>query len=414
MNILIVSQYFWPENFIINDLVLKIKAQGHCVTVFTGKPNYPDGEIYPGYTSSGIHQESYSEEINVFRVPLRARKSGGRKNLILNYLSFVFSGIRYSFNFSKNKQFDVIFVFAPSPITTVIPAILLKWLTKSHLAIWIQDLWPESIKATGFIGNQLILNCVRVMVKGIYYCSDTILAQSRAFIPHILKLAKKNKVIYYPNSVIDNLSNQGIYEGLSTDLVRLLETKFCIVFAGNLGTAQSVETIVNAAEKLKDIGAIKIVLVGSGSKINWIEQQIADKNLNNLLLVGRHTSSEMPFIFSRAAGLLVTLKSDEIFTYTIPSKIQSYLASGRPIIAALDGEGANVIKEAGAGFISPSEDAQKLADNITQLYYLPESEREIMGRAGRAYFLKHFEMEGQTRILIEILEHRIRSKGRTT
>lgn len=129
MNILIVSQYFWPEHFIINDLVLKIKAQGHKISVYTGKPNYPDGVIYPGYASAGVQQEFYHEEVDVYRVPLRPRKTGGRKNIILNYLSFIFSGVKHAFNYSKNKKFDVIFVFAPSPITSVIPAILIKWLT---------------------------------------------------------------------------------------------------------------------------------------------------------------------------------------------------------------------------------------------------------------------------------------------
>jgi glycosyltransferase involved in cell wall biosynthesis len=413
LNILIVSQYFWPEHFIINDLALKLKEQGHTVTIFTGKPNYPEGETYPGYSSSDIQEECYSENINVFRVPLRPRKNGGRKNLTLNYLSFVFSGLRHSFRFSKNKEFDVIFVFVVSPITAVIPAILLKWLTKSHLAIWVQDLWPESIRATGFIRNRFILGCVRGLVRGIYYFSDTILAQSKGFIPHILPLANKNKVFYYPNSVVDNVCEQIVYEELPLDLIELLETQFCIVFAGNIGTAQSVETIVTAAEKLKDEPNIKIVLVGSGSKISWIEQQVAERNISNLVLVGRYPASEMPFIFSKAAGLLVTLKSNEIFSFTIPSKIQSYLAAGRPIIAALNGEGANIIREAGAGLVSPSEDPDKLAEAIKQLYHLPNDAREEMGRSGRAYFLSHFEMDGQCRRLIQILENRLKLQGQS-
>lgn len=414
MNILIVSQYFWPENFIINDLVLKIKGQGHSVTVFTGKPNYPEGSIYPGYTSSGIQEECYDESVNIFRVPLRPRKDGGRKNLILNYLSFVFSGLRHALRFSKNKEFDVIFVYVVSPITAVIPAILLKWLTKSHLTIWVQDLWPESIRATGFIHNRFILSCVRILTRGIYYFSDTILAQSRGFIPYILPLTQKDKVFYYPNSVADNMLNQTTSDKLPLSLIELLNTHFCVVFAGNIGTAQSVETIVNVAKKLQDECNIKIVLVGSGSKINWIEQQVFERKITNLVLVGRYPVSEMPFIFSRASGLLVTLKNSDIFSFTIPSKIQSYLAAGRPIIAALNGEGANIIQESGAGLVSPSEDAEQLADNLKQLYHLPLEIREEMGRSGRAYFVEHFEMEGQSRRLIQILENRIKLKGQTT
>jgi glycosyltransferase involved in cell wall biosynthesis len=204
-----------------------------------------------------------------------------------------------------------------------------------------------------------------------------------------------------------------VYEELPLDLIELLETQFCIVFAGNIGTAQSVETIVTAAEKLKDEPNIKIVLVGSGSKISWIEQQVAERNISNLVLVGRYPASEMPFIFSKAAGLLVTLKSNEIFSFTIPSKIQSYLAAGRPIIAALNGEGANIIREAGAGLVSPSEDPDKLAEAIKQLYHLPNDAREEMGRSGRAYFLSHFEMDGQCRRLIQILENRLKLQGQS-
>lgn len=412
MNILIVSQYFWPEHFIINDLVLKIKAEGHEVTVYTGKPNYPDGEIYPGYTRANVQQECFANEIDVYRVPLRPRKTGGRKNLILNYLSFVFSGIKHAFKFSKNKKFDVIFVFAPSPITTIIPAILLKWLTRAHLAVWVQDLWPESIKATGFIGNSTILYGVKIMVKTVYYFSDTILAQSKAFIPHIVKLARKNKVFYYPNSVVDNSTQFDKSDHICMALISKLEAKFCVVFAGNLGTAQSVETIVSAAQALQSMPDIEIILVGSGSKLAWIEEQVKEKGLSNLVLAGRYPASDMPYILSKASALLVTLKNDEIFTYTIPSKIQSYLASGKPILASLDGEGAQVIRDADAGFISPSGDGKQLAENIIKLYHLTDTERATMGDAGRSYFLNHFEMVGQARKLIDILKNRI-AKGQT-
>jgi glycosyltransferase involved in cell wall biosynthesis len=411
LNILIVSQYFWPEQFIINDLVLKIREHGHTVSVFTGKPNYPDGAIYPGYVSQGVQEEIYADNINIFRVPLRPRKNGSGKNLILNYLSFIFSGLKHSYKFAKNRRFDLIIVFAPSPITSAIPAVLLKWLTKSHLAIWVQDLWPESIKATGFIHNRFLLNCISWLVKGIYRFSDTILVQSKAFIPSISRLTQKNKVTYYPNSVIDEFSNLEISDGLALDLIHLLETQFCVVFAGNIGIAQSIDTIVNAAAILNDILDLKFVILGSGSMSGWVKQQVTDKKMNNMIIPGRFPSTVMPFIFSRASGLLVTLKRDEIFTYTVPSKIQSYLAAGKPIIAALDGEGARIVQEAGAGLISPAEDAKKLAKNIKHLYDLPASKRKEMGRLGRSYFLKHFEMETQCRHLIKIFEDKMSKKG---
>lgn len=411
MNILIVTQYFWPETFIINDLVLKMKEQHHNVTVFTGKPNYPDGIIYPGYSSSGVQKEIYADDIEIYRIPLRPRKNGGAKNLVLNYLSFVFSGLKHAFSFSKNKKFDAILVFCPSPITAGIPAILLKWLMKSHLTIWVQDLWPESLQATGFIRNRFVLACVRMMVKGIYFFSDTLLVQSRAFIQAVSRLAPDKDVIYYPNSALDCLETIKLATGLPESLITLLETNFCIVFAGNIGTAQAVETILEAALHLAEIPDLKLVLVGSGTKSSWIEQKISEKNLTNTILAGRFSTTDMPQIFSRASGLLVTLKKDEIFSYTIPSKIQTYLAAGKPIIASLDGEGARVINEAGAGLTSPAENAAKLANNIKNLYHMSSSERDEFGKSGRLYFLKHFEMESQSRRLIQILETQIKKRG---
>lgn len=412
LNILIVSQYFWPESFMINDLVLKMKEQGHTVTVFTGKPNYPDGDIYAGYSEKGVLVEYFDGDIPVYRVPLKPRKKGGAKNLTLNYLSFVFSGLKHAFFFAKNKQFDMILVFAVSPITAAIPAILLKWLTKAHLTIWVQDIWPESVEATGFIRNRFVLKLLGGLVNSIYYFSDTLLAQSKSFLPKIAPRTNKSKLYYYPNSVVDNFARPNKESSsLPNDLMHVLENHFCVVFAGNIGIAQAIETTVEAAQKLADMDDIRIVLVGSGSKTDWVKQQIIEKKINNIILAGRFASTEMPALFAKAQGLLVTLKKDEIFDYTIPSKIQSYLAAGKPIIAALDGEGASVIDEAGAGFTSPAQDSEKLANNIKALYHLPHSARKKMGQSGRRYFLTHFDMERQSRRLIEIFEDRLRAKG---
>ena len=407
MKILIFSQYFWPEPFLINDLALKLKELGHSVTVFTGKPNYPDGDIYLGYTRSNVQEELY-KDIPVYRVPLRPRKKGGSKNLTLNYLSFVYSALKHSYKFSKKKEFDVIFVYAVSPITAIIPAIILKWLTKSHLVAWIQDLWPESLEATGFVHNRFLLATVKSLVRVIYYFTDTVLVQSKGFIPFVCRLTNKNKIIYYPNSVLDTFTSKTfIQASIPEKILHLLDTNFCLIFAGNIGTAQAIETIVQTAELLKEISDLKIILVGSGSKGDWVKQQINEKNLNNLVIAGRYSASDMPFILSKASALLVTLRNEEIFQYTIPSKIQTYLAAGKPIIAALDGEGAKVILEANAGLTSPAENVEKLAKNIKKLYHMPVALRDEMGCSGRAYFLEHFEMAMQSKRLVEIFESRI-------
>ena len=411
MKILLISQYFWPESFIISDLAKCIVAQGHTIEVLTGKPNYPDGAIYNGYSAAGCTTDYLDDKIPVHRVPLFPRGKGGGMRLMLNYLSFVFSGLFYFHRLIKTKQFDVIFVFAPSPITSVIPAIYLKKRLKIPLVLWVQDLWPESLSATGFIRNNLILKLIGKLVRRIYAAVDLLLVQSQAFRNPVSQYAAEEKIVYYPNSYLETSSEHHESGAIPAELQLMLETKRCFVFAGNLGTAQSVETLVQAAEQLKHLPDCRLVLVGSGSMLGWIEQQKTNKDLDNLILAGRFPASFMPFIFSRAAGLLVTLKKDEIFAYTIPSKIQAYLAAGRPILAALDGEGGRVIEESGSGFSSPAEDGVALAKNIERLYYMSDLNRDKLGQSGRAYFLEHFEMMSQSQRLIDVFEERISKSG---
>ena len=406
MKVALVTQYFWPEQFIVNDLVRHLEAQGHYVRVLTGKPNYPEGEIYPGYSESLVQSEKYSKNIEINRAPLRPRKSG-KLNLLKNYFSFVFNGLRYFPEFVKNSEFDAIIVFANSPITAAIPAILLKWKLKSHLAIWIQDLWPESLSATGYVQNKLILKIVGVLVKVIYYFADTLLVQSKAFFDPVSKYAPAKKIVYYPNSVDPSALESADAEKIPENILNVLETNFCFVFAGNIGSAQSVETIVGAAKLLKDIPEIRLVIVGSGSLSDWIAKQKKDEGLDILELPGRFPSSLMGQFFSRAKGLLVTLKGEEIFNYTVPCKVQSYLASGTPIIAALNGEGSRIINEAKAGLTCPAEDSVELASCIKQLYEMTDSEREQMGKNGLKYFEDNYEMSKQAGELIRILEQRI-------
>jgi glycosyltransferase involved in cell wall biosynthesis len=408
VKILLVTQYFWPETFIINDLVKTLVTQGHEVQVFTGKPNYPEGKTYPGYTPHSCGRELYANQIPIFRVPLRPRGRGAI-GLVLNYLSFVFNGIRF---FPKALQtegtpYDVIFVFAPSPILSVLPAILLKWKTKAHLAVWVQDLWPESLRATGFVKNRFALWCVGVLVRALYGCSDTLLIQSRAFKAPVMRYASAEKIIYYPNCYAQSGFQTTTQTQVPAELLAFMEQNFCLVFAGNLGTAQSLETLVDAATRIKHLPKCKLIVVGAGSMFTWLEAQKAALELDNMHLVGRFPSCEMPHFFSRAAGLLVTLRKSEVFSQTIPSKLQAYLAAGRPIIAALDGEGARIVEEARAGLCCAAEDGVGLARAIEKLFNMPAVERAQLGGFGQRYFAENFDMDSQGRRLIEILEGRI-------
>ena len=401
MRILVISQYFWPESFIINDIVSKLDGQGHDVVVATGKPNYPDGRVFDGYQAWGTLREHYLERIEVVRVPLWPRGPGGAKNLILNYVSFVLAGLVCFPWLLRRRSFDAILVFSPSPITQAIPAILLKWLKSAHLAVWVQDLWPESLAATGFVRNGHLLKAVGWMVKAIYRCCDKLLVQSRAFIEPVACHVNRNKIVYYPNSM--STETPVAPQQIPQELAQVLEQHFCVVFAGNLGTAPALDTILGAARDLKDDHDVRLVLVGSGSRFTWLADEKNVLHLDNLLLPGRFPMEMMQQIFERASVLLVTLADQEIFSQTIPSKIQAYLAAGRPIIASLRGEGARVVEEAGAGIACPPEQVASLVESIRQMRRLSPEQRTALGRSGRAYFERHFDMDRQVVRLLEIL-----------
>jgi glycosyltransferase involved in cell wall biosynthesis len=408
MRILILSQHFWPESFIINDFAKNLKEQGHEVFVATGKPNYPTGRIFEGYKILGIQTEFY-EGISVFRVPLWPRGPARARHLILNYLSFIVSGLLFFPWMLRSKKIDHIVVFASSPLIQAIPAILLKYLKNAHLSIWVQDLWPESLSATGHIKNETALSAVGKLVKFIYWQSDTLLVQSKAFIGSVARFAEKSKIIYFPN-LFDRRTME-ISEGLiPTDLKKQLSENFSIVFAGNLGTAQSLETIIHAAELVSDLKDVKIVIVGSGSLGDWLQKQVEQKKLSNIFLAGRFPMQAMPEIFFYSKVLLVTLKADPIFELTVPSKVQAYLAAGKPILAAIDGEGARVIDESGAGLTGGAGDAASLAANMRKFHSMDADTLNKMSLNAKNYFDKNFDMSTETQRFVNVLTQRSKSQ----
>lgn len=402
--ILLVTQYFWPESFIINDIVRNLVEQGHEVVVATGKPNYPDGTIFDGYRAWGVQREIYLGNVEVLRVPLWPRGEGGARNLVLNYLSFVLAGLIFFPWLLRKREFDSILVFAPSPIIQAIPAIFLKWLKRAKLVLWVQDLWPESLLATGFVKKPYLLQVVGWVVKRIYRCCDTVLVQSRAFIDPVARYMDRSKIVYYPNSI--DARSLGASMPAPEDLCEILDRHFCVVFAGNLGTVQALDTLVQAAIQLRDDPDIRLVLVGSGSRLDWLKSQKQAHRLDNLVLPGRFKMDVMPQIYERASALLISLNDDEIFAQTIPSKTQAYLAAGRPIIACMNGEGARVVCEARAGLVSPAEKVLPLVESILAMKALGGVEREAMGKSGREYFESNFEMRRQVKILVELLANK--------
>lgn len=411
MRLLIVTQYFWPESFIINDLVRTLRDQGHSVVVATGKPNYPEGRIFDGYTASGTQTETFADDIDVVRVPLRPRGRANSLSLALNYLSFVWSGLRYFPALLDKYEFDAILSYVPSPLTASIPAVALKRRKKTHLAIWVQDLWPESLAVTGHIRSRLLLAVAGLLVRAIYKGADTLLVQSQAFKGPVARYAANDKIEYYPNSM--RISADADSEAqLPSELMSVLTNHFCVVFAGNIGSVQSIPTLVEAAVLLKDLDAVRVVVIGSGSMSEWLAHRKAELALENLIIAGRLPPSAMSSVYRHSSVLVVTLNNEDALARTIPSKVQAYLGAGRPIVAALPGEGARVVSEARAGLTCPPEDPGALAGAIRTLYSKSDAERDAMGAAGKRYFAEHFEMSSQARRLVEILTERIARKGR--
>jgi len=403
MRLLIVTQYFWPEFFLINKLSQKFCNLGHDVTVVTGKPNYPEGEIFEGYISSGVTHESYGP-VDVIRLPLRPRKKGF-VNLVFNYLSFVVSGLYHIPRLLEGKEFDIILVFAPSPITAAIPAIWFNRKKKFYSAIWVQDLWPESLVATGHIKNRITLKIIRLLVGWIYKNVDILLAQSHSFKKSLTEYVDKKKVIFYPNSV-ENPDNIKEHSALPLDIEEIFKSGFKIVFTGNIGSAQSIPTLLQSAFDLRDTDC-RFIFIGSGSLVDWAHKKVNDLNLTNVFFLGRMENKYMNSIYRLSDALLLSLTANEIFSYTIPGKLQAYLASGRPVIASINGEAADVINDAGAGVVSPAENSKLLSQAIRNFRSLSKSERDLMGLAGKEYFDKHFDMDVMVKRLETIFNEKI-------
>lgn len=390
MKILVVSQYYWPENFRINDLTTGLLERGHEVTVLTGIPNYPDGKFPAGYGWFGRRYDNY-KGAKIVRVPLVARGSGGKIRMILNFLSFAFFASMLGPVLCR-EHYDIIFVFEPSPITVGLPARVMKFCRRCPIVFWVQDLWPESLVATGTFQSEFILKKVENLVRFIYNGCDLILTSSRSYISSIQSYnVPADRVRYFPQSVEDIY--RPIDSKCSSKEKALLPDGFLVMFAGNIGVAQSFETILSAAEYLKD-DEIKFVIIGDGRRFQWLKDEVEHKGLQQkIYLLGRHPLETMPAFFSCADALLVTLKRDPVFALTVPGKVQSYFACGKPIIAALEGEGARMVLESGAGLVSEPEDGYGLASSIRELMARTPDQRKIIGRAGLTYYKEHFSRE---------------------
>jgi colanic acid biosynthesis glycosyl transferase WcaI len=387
VKILIVSQYFWPENFRINDLVQELVHRGHSVTVLTGIPNYPAGRVFDAYRQNPKAFDQFCGA-RVWRVPMLARGHGAVR-LFLNYLSFVIGACLVGPWRLRGQQVDVIFVFEPSPVTVGLPAILLGRIKRAPVVFWALDLWPETLAAIGVVRSPRVLGWVGHLVKFIYERCTLVLGQSRGFLASIAKYCSGTQKIRYFPSWAEEVFNEP--DLMPAPEVPVLKGVFNVLFAGNIGEAQDLPAVLEAAESLKLNATIRWLIVGDGRKSEWLLEEVVRRGLQaNVLLLGRFPVERMPSFYTHADALLVSLKKDPVFSMTIPGKVQSYLMAGVPLLGMLDGEGAKVITDANAGFVCAAGDAAGLAAAVLQMSVMQPEQRHQLGANGRVFAQKEF------------------------
>ena len=386
MKILFVSQYFYPETFKGNEIVFDLVKRGHEVTVLTAKPNYPDGKFYKGYSFFGRRSEIIGGA-KIIRTLIYPRKNGRGIHLILNYLSFVFFSY-FTFLFRVRSKFDLIFVQQLSPVTMALPGL---WVKKKHntpLFLWVLDLWPESILAASSFKNEKIIGLLDRLVKIIYNKSDLILISSKYFRDSIYKRLdnKQKKILYFPNWAEEVYTN----EIDSNIIIPDLPKGFNIMFAGNVGESQDFETILKAAKLTINKKGINWIIVGDGRKMDWVKEEIKRNQISNVFLYGRYNLETMPSFFRKADVMLVTLKDEPVFALTVPAKVQAYMACGKVILGALNGEGNKLINNSDSGCAVSAGDFISLSLKAIELLEMDKQKKLKMEYNSKKYYDDNF------------------------
>ncbi|MEH0860063.1 glycosyltransferase family 4 protein [Halobacteriovorax sp. DPLXC-1] len=363
MKISIFTYVYKPESFLINELA-EFLAKNNQVEVLTGLPNYSKDCLYDGYSYKGPYREKVNN-VTILRYPIILRKSGFIR-LALNYITSILSA---SFSVFRLRKSDIAFVFATSPIFTAIPAIFFAKFRGAKVVIWLQDLWPESFFAiinrnpNGILGKFLGL-----IVRWIYRYTDLILIQSNDFRTNLEKYNYRGRIEWIPNWAKEVKS---ITRPLWVD--EIPSDKFVITFAGNIGVAQKLETLIEAVSKLNN-NIIHLAIVGDGREKENLENKY--KNNEFIRFYGRKPTGDMTYLFEKSDALAVVLKNDPAFSLVVPSKVQSYLMAKKPILASLNGAGANLIKELSVGLVAPAENVDALAKRIDEMINLSTEERQ--------------------------------------
>ena len=391
LRILVVSQYFWPENFRINDWVDGMVELGHEVTVLTSLPNYPEGILNVDYKNNPEKYTKY-KDVEIIRVPQILRGNSSIQ-LFLNYISFVFFGSTFGVWKLRKKSFDVSFVFAVSPITMVIPAIVLKFTKKVPILIWVLDLWPDVLKSIGIIKSRYLLFFLSKFVAILYNCCDGVVAQSSMFLENIKNLVPKHKNVDFIPSWGEQVCHSSNDETIE-NLILKRKGKFNIFYTGNIGEAQDFQTVIEAAKHLKTDKEIKWFIVGNGRMAEWLKNQIEVNDLQDCFyMFGAYPIEKMAVFFKYADAGLVCLKNDEILCKTIPGKLQTYFSYSIPVIGACNGEVSKIVNESNSGLIASAGDSLQLSKNIIRMKNLTRKDLIEMSRNANNYYIENFDRD---------------------
>ena len=396
--VLLVTQYFQPENFKCNDIAFELQRRGYEVTVLTAIPNYPQGKYFDGY---GLFKRrvEHIDGVKVIRGFVIPRGKGGKIGLSLNYLSYLVSSCLIALYLSLRYKYEAVFVHQVSPVTIGVAATLVKRIQRIPMYFWVLDLWPESLTAAIGLRNRYILGFFSKMVQWFYRRSDKILISSKGFANSICEKGDfAEKIIYFPNWVDKALTAKA--DVVTPDV----PNGFVAMFTGNIGASQDFGTVLSAADRLKEHKDIHFVIVGNGRAREWVEQQIVERGLNETVhCVGSYPLEAMPATFAKADVLFAALKDEPIFALTVPAKIQAYMSSGKPIISMINGEAMELVREVGCGMAVAAEDSKAFADAVLQMSQLSQSEREQMGNRGREFASNNFDFTKQMTLLEEIM-----------
>ena len=400
MKILLLTQWFDPEpTFKGLAFARELQQQGHQVQVLTGFPNYPGGKIYDGYKLK-LYQREQIDGISVLRVALYPNHDSSALKRILNYISFAFMAML--FGIFATKKADVIYAYHP-PLTVGLAAILIKLFRRTPVVYDVQDMWPDTLKATGMLNNQRILNIVGRVCQLVYYFVDHIVV----LCPGFKKLLNERGISDDKVSVIYNWCDENSLtqaQPIKSEYQQLLQGRFNILFAGNMGKAQSLDTILDVSTELRSESKIQFVFVGGGTETERLKQRVLDENIENIVFIPRMPMSEIGGVLEHADVLLVHLKRDPLFEITVPSKTQAYMAMGKPLLMAVSGDAADIVQKAKCGRIALSEDIESIKKAILEIYHLSTDEQRQLGLNAKQFYDENLSLSRGTQQFIEIFK----------